>query len=350
MAIGRISWVRSSTPRCRIVYDDEFRSDFAEGLRRDPSTEAMQRGFEELADTLGKLVDRPDEVSLVVAVSLASAVQRRQPGVAYHSDRGTGTVAARTMRRADGRIEVIIESGFLAEVDAYGQGCFTAAGQPQLSRRGLAQMRRTIIHEAHHATMHQRNSGYDQFEVGEHASDYPRWDYAVAATILDEYRAEWNAAQHDSRQPPSVNDVLDVLGHLGSGLAAADARYQAEPAPAAVATLMEDVYGACAAYWTWMAYWAAQFRGNQILVGAEIQNLNLWKRYVGSTWEGLIQILDEVPIEDLGAPEAKLRQAAARVAHHWVPQSLRQIGFRHVVSPVGEAFYIDHHDFPSERS
>ncbi|BCI90505.1 hypothetical protein I545_0533 [Mycobacterium kansasii 662] len=90
MAIGRISWVSSSTPRCRIVYDDEFRSDFAEGLRRDPSTEAMQRGFEELADTLGKLVDRPDEVALVVAVSLASAVQRRQDACATygHPSRG----------------------------------------------------------------------------------------------------------------------------------------------------------------------------------------------------------------------------------------------------------------------
>jgi hypothetical protein len=254
------------------------------------------------------------------------------------------------MRRTDGDIEVIIESGFLTEVDAYGQGRFTAAGQPQLSRRGLAQMRKTIIHEAQHATMHQRNSGYDQFEVSKHASDYPRWDYAVAAKILDEYRAEWNAAQHDSRQPPSVNDTLDVLEHLGSELAAADARYQAAPTPVAVATLMEDVYNACAAYWTWIAYWAAQFRGNQILVGAEIQNLNLWKRYVGSTWAALIQILDEVPIEDLGAPEAKLRQAAARVARHWVPQSLHQIGFRHVVTPGGEAFYIDHYDFPSERS
>jgi hypothetical protein len=348
--MGRILWVSSNTPRCPIVYDDEFRSDFAEGLRRDPSTEAMQRGFEELADTLGKLVDRPDEVSLVVAVSLASAVQRRQPGVAYHTDRGTGTVAARTMTRADGRVDVIIESGFLTEVDAYGQGRFTTAGQPQLSRRGLAQMRKTIIHEAQHATMHQRNSGYDQFEVSEHASGFPRWDYAVSAKILDEYRAEWNAAQHDSRQPPSVNDVLDVLGHLGSGLAAADARYQAAPVPAAVATLMEDVYGACAAYWTWMAYWAAQFRGNRVLVGAEIQNLNLWKRYVGTTWEGLMQILDGVPIEDLGAPEAKLRQAASRVARDWVPQSLRQIGFRHLVNPGGEVFYIDRHDSPSERS
>jgi hypothetical protein len=204
--------VSSNTLRCSIVYDDEFRSDFAEGLRRDPSTDAMQRGFEELADTLGKLVGRPNDVSLVVAVSLASAVQRRQPGVAYHTDRGTGTVAARTMKRADGRVDVIIESGFLMEVDAYGQGRFTAAGQPQLSRRGLAQMRKTIIHEAQHATMHQRNSGYDRFEVSEHASIYPRWDYAVATKILD-----------------------------------------------------------------------------------------------------------EVPIEDLGAPEARLRQAAARVARQWVP-------------------------------
>jgi hypothetical protein len=100
----------------------------------------MQRGFEELADTLGKLVDRPAEVSLVVAVSLASAVQRRQPGFAYHTHKDAGTVAARTIRRDDGRVDVMIESGFLTEVDAYGQGRFTAAGQPQLSRRGLAQI------------------------------------------------------------------------------------------------------------------------------------------------------------------------------------------------------------------
>ncbi|WP_368834440.1 hypothetical protein [Mycobacterium intracellulare] len=79
-----------------------------------------------------------------------------------------------------------------------------------------------------------------------------------------------------------------MLGHLGSELGSANAPYQAEPDPAAVATLIEDVYNACAAYWTWMAYWAAQFRGNHILPDAEIQNVNLWKRYVGSMWEGLI--------------------------------------------------------------
>jgi hypothetical protein len=94
-------WVNLTTPRCRIVYDDEWRPELVEAFQRDPSTEAMQRGFEELADTLGGLVDRPDEVSLVLAVGLASAVQRREPGTDYHTERGTGTVAARTMKRAD---------------------------------------------------------------------------------------------------------------------------------------------------------------------------------------------------------------------------------------------------------
>ena len=104
-SVGRIWWVNSTTPRCRIVYDDEWRPELVEAFQRDPSTEAMQRGFEELADTLGGLVDRPDEVSLVVAAGLASAVQRREPGTGYHTERGTGTVAARTMKRADGTID-----------------------------------------------------------------------------------------------------------------------------------------------------------------------------------------------------------------------------------------------------
>jgi hypothetical protein len=340
----------SPTPRCRIVYDDEFHPDFADGLQRDPSADAMQRGFEELADNLGRLVDRPDEVALVVAVSLASAVQGRQPGVPYHTDRGTGTVAARTMKRAAGHVEVIVESGFLMEVGTDRRGRFTAAGLPQLSRKGLVHMRRTIIHEAQHVTMHQRDSGYDQFELSKHESDYPRWDYAVASKILDEYRAELNAARQDSRPPPSLSDILEVFEHLGSELAAADQKYQTAPTLAAVATLMEDVYNACTAYWTWIAYWAAQFRASGIRVGAEIQSLSLWKRYVGPSWAELIQIFDELPVEDLGTPGAMLRRSAAHVARQWVPESLRQIGFRHEVSPEGESFYIDRHDFPTERS
>jgi hypothetical protein len=252
------------------------------------------------------------------------------------------------MKRADGTIDVIIETGFLADVHASGQPVFTATGVPRLSRGGLAHMKATIIHEAQHAIMDQRDSGYEQFELSVHAGAYPSWDYAVAAKILDEYRAEWNAAQAADRQPPSMSDVLDVLEHLGVELAAANARYQRAPTPAAVATLLEDVYSACAAYWTWMAYWAAQFRGNGVEL-AGIEDLKLWKRYVGPTWTELIQVLDDTPVEDLGTPGDMLRGAAASAAN-WVSISLQHIGFRHVQDAAGEAFYIDRFDFPVERS
>jgi hypothetical protein len=175
--------------------------------------------------------------------------------------------------------------------------------------------------------MDQRDSGYEQFELSVHAGAYPSWDYAVAAKILDGYRAEWNAAQAADRQPPSMSDVLDVLEHLGVELAAANARYQRAPTPAAVGTLLEDVYSACAAYWTWMAYWAAQFRGNGLELAAEIEDLKLWKRYVGPTWTGLIQVLDDTPVEDLGTPGDMLRGGCGKrgefgldfVATHRIP-------------------------------
>jgi len=340
--------VSFKTSRCRIVYDDEWRPELAEAFRRDPSRQALQRGLEELADTLGGLVDRPDEVVLVPAVRLASAVQRRQPGVAYHTERGIGIVAARTMKRADGTIEVIIETELLLDIANEGPRT-TAAGLPQMGRSQLAEMKSTIIHEAQHANMYQREAGFDQFdEVSVLGADL-RWGYAVAAKILDEYRAEFNAAQAASRQPPSISDVLEVLEHLGNELVAANARYQRAPTSEGVATLMQDVYNACAPCWTYVAYWAAQFRGNGLDLPAEIDNHKLWKRYVGPTWAELMQILDDTPVEDLGTPGTTLRQAAAHMTN-WVSRSLQHIGFRHVNDAEGEAFYIERFDFPGARS
>ena len=94
---------------------------------------------------------------------------RRQPNTDYHTDRGTGTVAARTMRRSDGHVEVIIETGFLADVDDTGQGRFTPTGMPRLSHRGLQALRRTMVHEAQHAVMIGVESGYEQYELQTHA-------------------------------------------------------------------------------------------------------------------------------------------------------------------------------------
>lgn len=352
MVLAEFGTVTTPPPRCRIAYDQGWRPELAAAMQSDSSPHAVQRGLEQLAEVLANLVDRPDEVTLVVPVGLAEAVMRRQPDVAYHTDRGTGTVAARTMRLPDGRVEVIVETGFLADVDDTGQARFTPAGVPRLSRSGLQALRRTMVHEAQHAVMIQRDSGYEQYELQTHAVDFPRWDYAVSAKTCDEHRAEWNAVQLTSRKRPSRNGILDVLSHLGAELTAADARYQASSlAPSNTYQLMEGVYSASAVFWTSMAYWAAQFRDGDHLgaMGTDITSLDLWKRYVGPTWHSLGEALSHLPVVDLTTPATVLQQSARGLAI-WVAESLQFIGFRHIVMPPSdEAFYIDRADFPSQQ-
>jgi hypothetical protein len=335
------------SPRCPIVYDEDWRPELATAMQSDPSPDAVQRGLEHLAEVLADLVDRPDEVTLVVPVGLADAVKWRQPSQPYHTERGSGVVAARTMRLPDGGVEVIVETGFLADVDSTGHASFTPAGLPRLSQSGLQELRRTIVHEAQHAVMIQRESGYEQYELETHAADFPRWDYAMAVKICDEHRAEWNAVQLTTHKPPSRKDILDVLSHLGTELTAADARYQA--AQDDVYQLMEDVYNACAASWTSMAYWAAQFRDGDQLGAMEtgITSLELWKRYVGPTWDSFGEALSQLPVADLTTPAAVLQEAARGVAT-WVAESLQFIGFRHIQTPSHEAFHINRFDFPSQ--
>ena len=97
-----------------------------------------------------------------------------------------------------------------------------------------------------------------------------------------------------------------------------------------------------------MAYWSAQFRDDDQLlaVGREITDLELWKRYVGSTWESLGQALVDLPVTDLTTPALTLQQAARGIAR-WVAESLRIICFRHIIGADGEAFFIDRYDFPT---
>jgi hypothetical protein len=315
-----------------------------------PSPDAMQRGFEELAEVLAQLVDRPDEVTLVVPVRLAEAVVRRSPHSGYHTDRGkSAVVAARTMQLPDGRIDVIIDPNLILDTNDAGQPTWTAAGMPRLNRMGLKHLRRTVVHESQHAVMDQRNSGYDQYDVPANTDAYPRWDYAVSVKMCDEHRAEWNAIRLTSRTQPTPKDITDALSHLGNDLAVAHARSQTSAlTPQDIDQLRDDVYNACAAFWTWMAYWSAQFRDGVELadVGPDIAELALWKRYVGPTWNSLGQALAALPVADLSTPADTLRHAAGGMAG-WVAESLRFIGFRNVKGAVGDAFYIDRHDFPA---
>ena len=110
------------------------------------------------------------------------------------------------------------------------------------------------------------------------------------------------------------------------------------------------MYAAGIPLWTWVAYWAAQYRqGGEISeVPGEIARLKVWQRYVGPTWQTMATALSRLPVTLAASPDA-LQQGARRVAVA-VKASLEYIGFRHQDSAaLNELFHIERHDFPSAR-
>jgi hypothetical protein len=340
---------KSARPRCQVSLEG-WRPDVAAAIWADPSPDALRVGIEALADLLTNLVDRPSDVTLVLPVDIRQAIMRRSPGAPYNVERGSGIVGGRTMLRNDGGVDVIVDGNFLVASDASGMK-FTSAGGPRVSSEAVQLLRRTVAHEAQHAVMDMRGSGFDNYGFQSSWGTARRYQFAVAVKMCDEHRAQWNAAAAIGRNPPTVGDVLDFLCHMGQELATAAARFQeSSHAPADIGRLREDVYTAVIPVWTMAAYWTAEYRdGNEISeMPQEITQLKIWQRYIGASWELLTEALSQLPVLVDTSPEV-LHQGAKRVAAA-VAGSLEHIGFRHYDSPtLVEFFYIDRYDFPSAR-
>lgn len=82
--------------RCQVVLED-FRPEVAAAIWADRSPNALRVAFDDFAELLASLVDRPDEVTLVIPVDVRQAVMRRNPSIPYALERGSGMVGGRTM-------------------------------------------------------------------------------------------------------------------------------------------------------------------------------------------------------------------------------------------------------------
>jgi hypothetical protein len=338
--------------RCKVILED-WHPDVEAAIWSDPSPDALRTGIDALAELLTSLVDRPDEVTLVLPVDVPKAVMRRDPSVHYAAERGSARVDGRTMLRMDGGVEVIVDANSLINSDSSGFKP-TAAGLPSVSPDGLQMLRRTVTHEAQHAIMELHGSGLGAYRHQLSWEGAPNLQFAVARKMCDEHRAQWNAVQVIGAAAPTAGDVLDVLCPMGQGLAAAVGRFgQSSRAAIDIKRLKDDVYAACTPLWTWVAYWAAEYReGSEISeiseVSDEIARLKVWQRYVGPTWQMMAGALSQLPVALAASPDA-LHQAARRVAVA-VGASLEYIGFRHQDSvTLNELIHIARQDFPSAR-
>jgi hypothetical protein len=334
-------------PRCKVILED-WHPEVEAAIWSDPSPDALRTGIDALAELLASLVDRPDAVTLVLPVDVPKAVSRRDPAV--HDAVERGNVGGRTMLRKDGGVEVIVDANSLINTDSSGFKP-TAAGLPSVKPDGLRMLRRTVAHEAQHAIMELHGSGLIAYRHQSTWQGAPNLQFAVARKMCDEHRAEWNAVQVVGAAAPTAGDVLDVVCPMGQELAAAVDRFkQSTREPVDIKRLKDDVYAACIPLWTWVAYWAAEYRrGGEISeVPGEIARLKVWQRYVGPTWQTMATALSQLPVTLAASPDA-LHQAARRVAVA-VGKSLEYIGFRHHDSAaLNELFHIARQDFPATR-
>lgn len=334
--IPRMTTETAAPKNCTIDLDG-WRPDLAYWLWNDATARPLRTVFQDLATLLAGLVDRPGDVTLVIAVNFAEAVMRRDSSVRYSTTRGSGMVGGRTMPREDGKTDVLIDSNWLVDVDS--------DGRMTTKTVGVELMRRSIQHEAQHVVMCQRGSGFEAYgrEKVSGLIDVHMFDFA--SVVLDEHRAEWGAIALSTQEYPSTSAVADVLSALGAQLTAVDDAFQRSED---VRALMEGTLVACQPFWVSLAYWAAEYRSPESIASLpnEILRMPLWERYVGGSWPALSDAFCRVPVADLSTNPEVLHEAARFMAAA-LRSSLHVIGFRYVEDGAGPEFYIDRHDFLS---
>ncbi|WP_280385761.1 hypothetical protein [Nocardia wallacei] len=304
-----------------------------------PRAQPIRKLFRQLEGVLMKLVDRPDEVVLVLPADFAEAVVRRDPDLAgYTTERGSGTTPAKTMRVSD-RIEVLLDPRWMLREQP-------GSSFPAANERAAKPMRYAIQHEAQHVIMKQRGSDLDNYGIEEISGWLRQRWFGCAAVALDEHRAEWNAARLSKAKPLTPADATAVLSQLGTDLAAANNRYQA--APDKVDQLAADVLSTCNVFWKACAYWGAHLRTNDVITDPPlaVTSSELWERYIGDSWSDLANGFAGVPVADL-TTDPEVLHAAALHMQGAQQVSLRVMGFRYEGDSSGEAFYMDRWDFPS---
>jgi hypothetical protein len=117
------------------------------------------------------------------------------------------------MLRNDGGVDVIMDGNPLVASDASGMK-FTSTGGPRLNPEGVQLLRRTVAHEAQHAVMDMRGSGFDNYGYQSTWGGARRYQFAAATKMCDEHRAQWNAAAAIGRNPPPPSVMFSTFSAI----------------------------------------------------------------------------------------------------------------------------------------
>lgn len=312
---------------------------------RQPTAAPMRRQIREYRALVGRLVDRPEAVELIMSLDLARTVDRLERREdSYVTNRGeNGRVAGRTLALGD-RVMIILDACNLFQD--------VVPENPRLlfNPVGGRLMTHIATHEAQHALIRQRGThSYGEPPADSMVASF--WFHHCATLLLDEYRAE-AGAQLESLSTSAVvraHNVIEALDVLGRHLQAAYASYQVHRD---VRRVRNEVAAAAEAFWVVpIGYFLAGRRAGDAngSMPPDLVENPLWQRYVVSSARAIEATLRNAPDSRARADEVDPDLLPSLVSElaGLLAQSLREFGFDFQdADDGGFGFWIRKFEFP----
>jgi hypothetical protein len=272
--------------------------------------DAMQTGLDAMGQPDASVIVTDDFVDTVCGLTDQSE---------YSTRRGHGVVGARTVF-VDGRSTIVVNA-------------------QETRGRSLDQIERLLAHEAGHAVLNDREEGSNGLASrrGLVPSEWEWWLLCIGGLALDELRIERSLA--DLGYPAAETATGDSIERALHQLNVETMNALRDPASADVEKLREAITRTHDWFAKHLAYFAAP---HPALTGARPAGLSTaagrnWDDYVGSTWQGRIQLYDTSPTALEPASEAQLNDLLREGARQEAAL-LERIGFRYVPNAADDGF------------
>jgi hypothetical protein len=284
--------VERSTAHCS-VHLEGWPSDVIARAQRNLSPQKLCDVLLRMTSRMAGLVDRSDEVTLIVAADFAAAVRARlQTDEHLAADQREWTddpnCAGCTLAPSeDGKISVVIKGTWIADL---------IAETRSLTVEEDIDLDLLVVHEAQHVLQFQRGSWGGSNDIEENADHFFTLLEDVAAKMCDEYGACWHEVRITGLSFDPAEHAMLILDNLGNEL---DRVCQQYGGSSDFGRLCMLVVESCTKLWMGITYWSAIYSAVDEPIPDELVDDVLWRRYVDKTWGCVFAILQTLPVTDL---------------------------------------------------
>lgn len=288
-----------------------FTQEIADTVVADQEVRAGDANLSRLASAVMRAL-RPEDLQstrLVITADLVASVNAREDRThnRFTTDRGAGTVAAKTMPPdGNGIVDILVPVWWVLPVDGETEN--------EAAER-IDYLQHVAAHEAIHASLF--HIGGDPFDLHRREKlPYAMANFvSMASEQAEEHLAEFLGAQATGRRLVQTAEQVDATMRAWQDTLATKLPAVDPDGPRYFERGMLITFEALHIVWKSLAYLAAALRidDGYEMVPAEVVALPAWQQYVATWWPRYIELLHEIPMTaelDIPAMDEVIRKLA----------------------------------------